>query len=291
MEIIIALIALIIIFSIAFLIGAKQGANRTINQIKKDGGYYDMEYTSSVYPILGPTSSLDEVPKEFLMGGDIDRALHIAGVKEATPAKMAEWQDERFRRASVEAKQKLSIDDLLNKLNKTDLQIKAGLIENTDKRGADIKIGIKQINEQNEILLGDLATPKGYDPIKELKIKTAAARKEADKARVEAIKRNFEALPLSRLSPEGMSKIIELVREDIANQIKDVEQNTPEINEDSGIGKKPKTQTDYQREHKKSNPKQFNQVESDEPFIKTRKKKKPKSVSEWEEEIDLGGHE
>jgi len=59
MEIIIALIALIIIFSIAFLIGAKQGANRTINQIKKDGGYYDMEYTSSVYPILGPTSSLD----------------------------------------------------------------------------------------------------------------------------------------------------------------------------------------------------------------------------------------
>jgi hypothetical protein len=59
MEIIITLIALIIIFSIGFLVGVKQGTNRTINQIKKDGGYYDMEYTSSVYPILYPTSSLN----------------------------------------------------------------------------------------------------------------------------------------------------------------------------------------------------------------------------------------
>jgi len=53
------LIVLIIIFSIAFMVGAKQGVNRTINQIKKDGGYYDLEYTSSAYPILAPASSLD----------------------------------------------------------------------------------------------------------------------------------------------------------------------------------------------------------------------------------------
>jgi hypothetical protein len=59
MEIIITLIVLIIIFSIGFLVGAKQSTNRIINQIKKDGGYYDMEYTSSVYPILDPTSSLN----------------------------------------------------------------------------------------------------------------------------------------------------------------------------------------------------------------------------------------
>jgi hypothetical protein len=253
MEIILTLIVLIIIWCVAFLIGAKQGANRTINQIKKDGGYYDMEYTSSVYPILGPTSSLDEVPKEFLMGGDIDRALHIAGVKEATPAKIAEWQAERFKRASVETE--LSMDGLLSKLNKTDLQIKAGLIENTDKRGADIKIGIKETNEQG-ILLGDLATPKGYDPIQELKIKTAVARKEADKARVDAIKRNFEALPLSRLSVEGMQKIIELVREDIQNTMKVIEENTPEITE------------------KKPNPKQSIKEGYTEatPFVKTKRK-------------------
>jgi hypothetical protein len=59
MEIIITLIVLIIIFSIGFLVGAKQGTNQLVNQIKKDGGYYDMEYTSSAYPILAPTSSIN----------------------------------------------------------------------------------------------------------------------------------------------------------------------------------------------------------------------------------------
>jgi len=59
MELIITLIVLIIVWCIAFLVGNKQGANRIINQIKKDGGYYDMEYTSSAYPILYPTSSVN----------------------------------------------------------------------------------------------------------------------------------------------------------------------------------------------------------------------------------------
>jgi hypothetical protein len=59
MELIITLIVLIIVWCIAFMVGNKQGVNRTINQIKKDGGYYDMEYTSSVYPILYPTSSIN----------------------------------------------------------------------------------------------------------------------------------------------------------------------------------------------------------------------------------------
>ena len=59
MELIITLIVLIIVWCIAFMVGNKQGVNRTINQIKKDGGYYDMEYTSSAYPILDPTSSVN----------------------------------------------------------------------------------------------------------------------------------------------------------------------------------------------------------------------------------------
>ena len=59
MELIITLIVLIIIWCIAFMVGNKQGTNQLINQIKKDGGYYDMEYTSSVYPILEPTSSVN----------------------------------------------------------------------------------------------------------------------------------------------------------------------------------------------------------------------------------------
>ena len=59
MELIITLIVLIIIWCVAFMVGNKQGANRIVNQIKKDGGYYDMEYTSSAYPILYPTSSVN----------------------------------------------------------------------------------------------------------------------------------------------------------------------------------------------------------------------------------------
>ena len=41
----------------------------------------------------------------------------------------------------------------------------------------------------------------------------------------------------------------------------------------------------------KSNPKQFDGVKSEEPFIKTRTKRKPKSVKDWEDQFDLGGHE
>jgi hypothetical protein len=59
MELIITLIVLIIIWCIAFMVGNKQGRNQLVNQIKKDGGYYDMEYTSSAYPILDPTSSVN----------------------------------------------------------------------------------------------------------------------------------------------------------------------------------------------------------------------------------------
>jgi hypothetical protein len=294
MELIITLIALIIIWCIAFMVGNKQGTNQLINQIKKDGGYYDMEYTSSVYPILDPTSSLNEVPKELLMGGDIERTLHIAGVKEATPAKLQEWQDERFKRASVETE--LSMDSLLDKLNKTDLQIKAGIIENTDKTPAKsgYDYGLKVI-----------------DPIEELKLKTDAARKQHERERQERIKIDFDALNFSRISNEARKQITEIVKQDLENKIKEIEKNTPEINEDDtmgSIGSKPKTQTDYQREHakispcvghelesqkenekedidfmynwireksgkKKPNPKQMDGVKSDVPFVKTRKKK------------------
>ena len=280
MEIIITLIVLIIIFGIGFLVGAKQGANQLVNQIKKDGGYYDMEYTSSAYPILDPTSSLNEVPKELLMGGDIERTLHIAGVKEATPAKLQEWQDERFKRASVETE--LSMDSLLDKLNKTDLQIKAGIIENTDKTGADIKIEVKEI-----------------DPIEELKLKTDAARKQHERERQERIKIDFDALNFSRISNEARKQITEIVRKDIENKLKVVEENSPEINENDTmgtIGSKPKTQTDYQMEHKAEDETpaidfMHNWIQEKSGKKPVSQKRKPKTTKEWEDEFDLGGHE
>jgi hypothetical protein len=276
------------------MIGNKQGTNQLINQIKKDGGYYDMEYTSSAYPILDPTSSLNEVPKELLMGGDIERTLHIAGIKEATPAKITEWENER--RAKVKTKTELSMDNLLSKLNKTDLQIKAGIIENTDKTETDIKIQVKEIDASDEI-----------------SFRIEAARKENDREREQRVKIDFDALNFSRISNEARKQITEIVKQDLENKIKQIEENTPEINEDSvmgTIGTKPKTQTDYQREHKaegetpaidfmhnwiqeksgkKPNPKQFNGIKTEETFVKTRKRK-PKTTKEWEDEFDIGGN-
>jgi len=279
MELIITLIVLIIIWCIAFMVGNKQGTNQLINQIKKDGGYYDMEYTSSAYPILDPTSSLNEVPKELLMGGDIERTLHIAGIKEATPAKITEWENER--RAKVETKTELSMDSLLSKLNKTDLQIKAGIIENTDKTGADIKIQVKEI-----------------DPIFDNKKIMEAARKESDREREQRIKIDFDALNFSRISNEARKQITEIVKQDLENKMKVVEENGPEIVEDDtmgSIGSKPKTQTDYQREHK---------AEAETPAIDfmhnwiqeksgkkpVSQKRKPKTTKEWEDEFDIGGN-
>jgi hypothetical protein len=52
---------LIIVFSIGYIVGAKQ----LINKIKKDGGFFDTEITGAVYPYehmpswTPPTSSVD----------------------------------------------------------------------------------------------------------------------------------------------------------------------------------------------------------------------------------------
>ena len=274
MELVLILIVLIIVWCIAFMVGNKQGINQLTNQIKKDGGYYDMEYTSSVYPILEPTSSFNsEVPQELLANGDKERALHIAGIKEATPAKITEWENER--RAKVETKTELSMGGLLSKLNKTDLQIKAGIIENTDKTPvkSGYEYGLKVI-----------------DPIEELKLKTDSARKQHERERQERIKIDFDALNFSRISNEARKQITEIVKQDLENKIKEIEKNTPEINEDA------KSEGDFMynwiREKsgkKKPNPKQMDGVKSDVPFVKTRKRK-PKTTKEWEDEFDIGGN-
>jgi hypothetical protein len=46
-----------------------------------------------------------------------------------------------------------------------------------------------------------------------------------------------------------------------------------------------------QKEEKKSNPKQFDGVKSEEPFVKTRTKRKPTTLSDWEDNYDLGGNQ
>ena len=41
----------------------------------------------------------------------------------------------------------------------------------------------------------------------------------------------------------------------------------------------------------KPNPKQFDGVKSEEPFVKTRTKRKPKTIKDWEDEFDIGGNQ
>lgn len=246
---------LIIVFSIGYIVGAKQ----LINKIKKDGGYFDTEITGAVYPYehipswTPPTSSFDEVPTEFLMGGNIDKALHIAGVKEASFEKQKEWADERKQK--VETKTTLSMEDLLNSLNKEDLQLKAGIKQHTPNEEA-IKVASKLISIE-----------KDDNPLIEEKLKIEARRKEYERERQNQIKIDFEALNFSRISNEARKQITEIVKQDIENTVKVIEQNTNEIpietNDTMGtIGSKPKTQTDYQREHKKVPPCVGHELES-----------------------------
>jgi len=77
-------------------------------------------------------------------------------------------------------------------------------------------------------------------------------------------------IPLSRVSKEGKQKMADIAREDIRI-------NTETISNEimGSIGTKPKTQTDYVREHT--------------PTIS--KKRKPKSVKQNEAEFELGGSE
>jgi hypothetical protein len=59
MILILAVFVLSVVFSIGFMVGAKQ----QIKQIKKDGGYFDMEITGAVYPYR--TSSVNNDTMEF----------------------------------------------------------------------------------------------------------------------------------------------------------------------------------------------------------------------------------
>jgi hypothetical protein len=95
--------------------------------------------------------------------------------------------------------------------------------------------------------------------------------------KITTIDRNFGSdndplaqIPLSRVSKEGKQKMAEIAREDIRI-------NTETISNEimGSIGTKPKTQSDYVREHT--------------PNIS--KKRKPKTAKENEAEFELGGSE
>jgi hypothetical protein len=88
-------------------------------------------------------------------------------------------------------------------------------------------------------------------------------------------------IPLSRVSKEGKQKMADIAREDIrinteavTNEIIAKGLYTP-LDDMGSVGTKPKTQTDYAREHTPS----------------VSKKRKPKTAKENEAEFELGGSE
>lgn len=68
---------------------------------------------------------------------------------------------------------------------------------------------------------------------------------------------------------------------DLAEQIEDLEERLYNLEKDA-------VKVTFQP---KPNPKQFDGIKSEEPFVKTRTKRKPKTTKDWEDEFDLGGHE
>jgi len=206
-------LVLIVIFGIGYLVGTKQEGKKLEKHFYNAKGKEIADEVDNMV-VAEMVRLAKEVPAEWLANGDKERTLHIAGIKEATPAKITKWENER--RAKVETKTELSMDSLLSKLNKTDLQIKAGIIENTDKTGVDIKIEVKEI-----------------DPITDNKKIMEAARKESDRETEQRIKIDFDALNFSRISNEARKQITEIVKQDLENKIRDIEKNTPEINEDT----------------------------------------------------------
>ena len=68
---------------------------------------------------------------------------------------------------------------------------------------------------------------------------------------------------------------------DLAEQIEDLEERLYNLEKDA-------VKVTFQP---KPNPKQFDGIKSEEPFVKTRTKRKPKTTKDCEDEFDLGGHE
>ena len=242
MELIMALFVLIVIFIIGFLVGNKQLLKKQTNE--EDS----ITYTSGPDIWTPPTSSFNsEVPVEWLASGDKERALHIAGIKEASWEKQKEWQAER--QAKQEEKSALSDKQLMEYIEakNAEILVKAGLKDYDKNKGVEDLSKILKKEDKVKVSLADIATPKGYDPLKEEKMKREAARKQAQKDREEMEKIDFEALPMSRISNEARKQIAEIVRKDIADKLEAATNVLPEVKENEQ--KKTKTKKSPKVKH------------------------------------------
>ena len=240
MELILAVFAIAVVFIVGFLVGAKQQSKKP-----QSGLITNLSGPDIWTP---PTSSFDsEVPVEWLASGDKERALHIAGIKEASWETQKQWLAES--RAKVEEKSALSDKQLMEYIESKneEILVKAGLKDYDKNKGVKDLSKILKKEDKVKVSLADIATPKGYDPLKEEKMKREAARKQAQKDREEMEKIDFEALPMSRISNEARKQIAEIVRKDIADKLEAATNVLPKVKENEP--KKTKTKKSPKVKH------------------------------------------
>jgi len=215
MELVLAIVAVVVVFFIGYIVGAKQ-----MSKEQYEGSLGS--YTPGEVNWSPPTSSFNsEVPVEWLASGDKERALHIAGIKEASWEKQKEWEAER--KVKVEEKSALSDKQLMEYIEakNEEILVKAGIKQYDRNKGVDDLT--KKIQS--------IVTTDDIDEVQRVKLKAAAARKEYERERQERIKIDFDALNFSRISNEARKQITEIVKQDLENKIKEIEKNTPEIEE------------------------------------------------------------
>lgn len=176
---------------------------------------------------------LDELPKSLLI--DNERMLHIAGIKTASPEKIAEWQN--GKRKMEETKSEALMEDLLAKINPNEMQMKAGIREYDRNKGAGeiaesdftIKTGKKSANEIVEALMTAAKSNALEDTQMLVKIRAAQTQKELEYKK----KMDFEALPFSRLTQDARDQITKIVRDDISKQLEgmDIPKATSDFND------------------------------------------------------------
>jgi len=166
-----------------------------------------------------PPNPLDELPTSLLI--DNERMLHIAGIKIASPQKVAEWQS--GKRKMEETKSEALLEELLAKINPNDMQVKAGIKEYDRSKGVseiaesdfNIKTGKKSANELVEALMNAAKSNALEDTQMRVKIRAAQTQKEIEFKK----KMDFEALPFSRLTQDARDQITKIVRDDISKQL------------------------------------------------------------------------
>ncbi len=212
MELVLTTIVLIVIFGIGYLVGTKQEGKKIEKHFYNAKAKEISDEVDNMV-VAEMVRLAKEVPTELLANGNKEKALHIAGVKEASPKQIAEWQNDR--KVMEETKTESSMENLLSKLNPDDLKLKAGITPHDRNKGTtDLTKKIQSLVKMDDT-----------DEVELTKRRVRAARKQAEKDFELQSQIDFEALNFSRISKEARKQITEIVKKDLENKLSAVPEN------------------------------------------------------------------